>query len=125
MQRHTGWGKLQGACLRHDVADGEDPSSAACTAEEAPLSGLHDLAQLLRAPWANAWSLNVVYAQSRSVKRAGYVWIPSCCDCSLSMAIMPSGEIDGTLSHILMPSLTEAHVDDITASVDSVRLPLR
>ena len=62
--------------MRHGVADSEDPSrrGVACTAEEAPLSTLHDLAQLLRAPWANAWSLNVVYAQPRNFKRAGYVW---------------------------------------------------
>lgn len=67
----AGWGRLQGGCLRHGVPAGEDASSIVCSAETAPLSSLHDLAQLLRAPWANAWSLNVVYAPPANVKRAG------------------------------------------------------
>jgi len=67
----AGWGRLQSGCLRHGVPADEDPSSIVCSADDAPLSSLHDLAQLLRAPWANAWSLNVVYAQPANVKRAG------------------------------------------------------
>ena len=49
------------------------PSSRPCLDGEAPLSELHDLGQRLRAPWANAWSLNIVYAQPTDVRRAGCV----------------------------------------------------
>ena len=68
----AGWACLKRDCIRHGVPEKEDPSTASCRPEDAPLATLHDLAQQLRAPWANAWSLNVVYAQPVNVKRAGY-----------------------------------------------------
>ncbi|CAK0748318.1 hypothetical protein CVIRNUC_001830 [Coccomyxa viridis] len=66
-----GWPRLQAACLQHGSRDAMHPSSRPCLDGEAPLSELHDLGQRLRAPWANAWSLNIVYAQPTDVKRAG------------------------------------------------------
>ena len=68
----AGWARLKKGCIRHGVPEHEDPSTASCEPEDAPLAMLHDLAQELRVPWANAWSLNVVYAQPVNVKRAGY-----------------------------------------------------
>ena len=74
----TGWPRLQAACLQHGSRDAMHPSSRPCLDGEAPLSELHDLGQRLRAPWANAWSLNIVYAQPTDVKRAGCVIAPYC-----------------------------------------------
>ena len=68
----AGWACMKRGCIRHGVPENEDPSTASCGPGDAPLAMLHDLAQQLRAPWANAWSLNVVYAQPVNVKRAGY-----------------------------------------------------